>query len=205
MIGIIDYGLGNVKAFSYVYDKLRIKNLLLRNIQDFENVDKLILPGVGSFDSAIKLINNSKIKEKLQQEVIEKKKPILGICIGMQVFAKKSSEGTSDGFSWFDAEVIKLQIKSNYENKLKLPHMGWNSIDIKKKNQLFENINNNEYFYFLHSYFFECFNKSDVIAETTFDNIFPSAVNNGNIYGIQFHPEKSHDAGIKILENFALL
>ena len=204
MIGIIDYGLGNVSAISNIYNKLKIQNIIIKSKKDFSRVDKLILPGVGAFDSAVDLLINSDFYDEIENQVFKEKKYILGICVGMQIFSQNSSEGQRAGLKWIDASVKKLNDGEN-SRKFRLPHMGWNSIKIIKKNLLFNDIEDNEYFYFCHSYFFECNNKFNILAETKFNQIFSSVVQNGNIYGIQFHPEKSHNSGIKILNNFAKL
>ena len=188
MIGIIDYGLGNVGAISNIYNKLKIQNIIIKSKKDFSKVDKLILPGVGAFDSAVDLLINSDFYDEIEK----------------QIFSQDSSEGQYAGLKWIDASVKKLNDGEN-SRKFRLPHMGWNSIKIIKKNLLFNDIEDNEYFYFCHSYFFECKNKSNILAETKFNQIFSSVVQNENIYGIQFHPEKSHNNGIKILNNFAEL
>lgn len=202
MIGIIDYGLGNISAISNIYNKLKINNIVINSISDFDASDKLILPGVGAFDSAINLLNNSNYVSAIQKQVFENKKKILGICVGMQIFGNDSTEGKKSGLNWIEGKVKK--INSNNQN-LRLPHMGWNSIQISKKDPLFNNLENNEYFYFCHSYYFDCLKKNNILAETNYGHKFASIIKNENIYGIQFHPEKSHDSGIKILENFSKL
>ena len=204
MIGIIDYGLGNIKAISNIYDKLKIKNMIIRSKEDFEKISSMILPGVGSFDSAINLLIKSKYLELNKINFHEKKKNILGICVGMQIFSRKSSEGSLSGLNWFDANVKKINLQNNSE-KMRLPHMGWNSIKFLKNDHLLRDIKDGEHFYFCHSYYFSCNNKKDIISETKFSQKFPSIIKKDNIYGIQFHPEKSHDNGVKILENFSKL
>ena len=203
MIGIIDYGLGNINAISNIYNKLKINNIIIKSIEGFEKSDKLILPGVGAFDSAMNLLSNSNFVSEIQKQIFQKEKKLLGICVGMQIFAENSAEGKSNGLNFFEAKVKK--INTNDQKKLRLPHMGWNSINITKDDLLFKDLDDNEYFYFCHSYFFECKNKKNILAETNYGHQFSSVVKNENIYGIQFHPEKSHDSGVKILNNFAKL
>ena len=203
MIGIIDYGLGNISALSNIYNKLKIENKIINSINDFEKSDKLILPGVGAFDSAMNLLNNSNYISEIQKQIFENKKKILGICVGMQIFAKNSNEGKEMGLNWIDGNVKK--IRANNQKNFRLPHMGWNSVEINKNDPLLNNLENKQYFYFCHSYYFDCLNKEDILAETNYGHDFASIVKNENVYGIQFHPEKSHDSGIKILENFAKL
>ncbi len=203
MIGIIDYGLGNINAISNIYNKLKVKNIIVNNVEDLQKSEKLILPGVGAFDSAMTLLNKSNLIFEIKKQIFENKKKLLGICVGMQIFAADSTEGESLGLKWFDASVKRIN-PSNQKN-LRLPHMGWNSVSIIKDDSLFKDLENEEYFYFCHSYYFECKNKINILAETTYGHHFSSVVKNDNVYGIQFHPEKSHDNGIKILNNFSKL
>ena len=201
MIGIIDYGLGNIKAISNIYNKLKIDNIILKSSNDFEKADKLILPGVGAFDSAIRNLKENNFFEKINSLVLKKNTKILGICVGMQTFAEVSEEGRLSGLEWISGSVKKFE--KNYKNRL--PHMGWNSIKKVQKNILFDDIDDGEYFYFCHSYYFNCVDNNHIITETNFGSNFASSINYNNIYGIQFHPEKSHDNGIKVLKNFAKL
>lgn len=203
MIGIIDYGVGNIKAFSNIYTQLNIPFKIIKNIDDFFNVNKLILPGVGSFDHAMISLQNSGMREKLDELVLEKKIPVIGICVGMQMLAKSSEEGTLNGLGWIDGIVKKFD-KSKIKNG-PLPHMGWNNFNIEKKNKIFENLEENPRYYFLHSYYFECHNKDNVIATATYGEKFDCMINYENIYGIQCHPEKSHHNGMQLLKNFGEL
>lgn len=203
MIAIIDYGVGNIKAFSNIYKNLNIQHKIVKNINDFHNVSKLILPGVGSFDHAMISLKNSGMKEKLDELVLEKEMPVIGICVGMQMLAKSSEEGILEGLGWIDGVVKKFD-KSKIKNG-PLPHMGWNTLNIKKYNNIFENLEDNPRYYFLHSYYFECVNKNDVIATANYGEEFDCMVNHKNIYGIQCHPEKSHHNGIQLLKNFGEL
>tara|TARA_B100000989_G_scaffold254240_1_gene202872 strand:+ start:971 stop:1576 length:606 start_codon:yes stop_codon:yes gene_type:complete len=201
VIGIIDYGLGNIKAISNIYNKLKIDNIILKSSNDFEKADKLILPGVGAFDSAIRNLKENNFFEKINSLVLKKNTKILGICVGMQTFAEVSEEGSLSGLEWISGSVKKFEKNNNF----RLPHMGWNSIKKLKKNILFDDIDDGEYFYFCHSYYFNCVDNNHIITETNFGSNFASSINYNNIYGIQFHPEKSHDNGIKVLKNFAKL
>lgn len=203
MIGIIDYGVGNIKAFANIYKNLNIPFKIVKNISEFENITKLILPGVGSFDHAMISLQNSGMKEKLDELVLEKKIPVIGICVGMQMLAKSSEEGTLNGLGWIDGIVKKFD-KSKIKNA-PLPHMGWNNLKIEKKNKIFDNLEENPRYYFLHSYYFECENKEDVIATATYGEKFDCMINHKNIYGIQCHPEKSHHNGMQLLKNFGEL
>ena len=200
MIGIVNYGLGNVKAISNIFKKIGIDNFFINNSEDFKKSTKIILPGVGTFDASINLLKEKKFINILDDYVMNKKIPILGICIGMQIMAYKSSEGTEKGFGWIPGEIIKFKNESK-NNKYRLPHMGWNSINTKN-DFLFKNIKNPE-FYFLHSYYYKLENINHKISTTHYINDFPSAINNENIFATQFHPEKSHLFGIKLLKNFS--
>lgn len=203
MIGIIDYGVGNIKAFSNIYTQLNIPFKIIKNVDDFFDVNKLILPGVGSFDHAMISLQNSGMKEKLDELVLERKLPVIGICVGMQMLAKSSDEGVLEGLGWIDGVVKKFD-KSKIKNG-PLPHMGWNTLNIEKQNKIFVNLEEDPRYYFLHSYYFECNNKEDVIATATYGERFECMVNHENIYGIQCHPEKSHHNGIQLLKNFGEL
>ncbi|MDQ1339446.1 MAG: imidazole glycerol-phosphate synthase subunit HisH [Campylobacterota bacterium] len=203
MIGIIDYGVGNIKAFVNIYKNFDMPFKIVKNISDLENVTKLILPGVGSFDHAMTSLQHSGMKEKLDELVLEKKLPTIGICVGMQMLAKSSEEGKLSGLGWIDGVVKKFD-KSKINNG-PLPHMGWNTLNIEKKNKIFDNLEENPRYYFLHSYYFECNNKEDVIATATYGEEFECMINHENIYGIQCHPEKSHHNGMQLLKNFGEL
>tara|TARA_A100001035_G_C27634263_1_gene431490 strand:- start:206 stop:814 length:609 start_codon:yes stop_codon:yes gene_type:complete len=200
MIGIINYGLGNVKAISNIFNKIGVDNLFINNAEDFKKITKIILPGVGTFDASINLLKEKNFVNILDDYVMNKKIPILGICIGMQIMAYKSSEGIEKGFGWIPGEIVKFKNESN-NRKYRLPHMGWNSIDTDN-DILFKNIKNPE-FYFLHSYFYKLENINHKISTTNYINEFPSAINNENIFATQFHPEKSHLFGIRLLKNFS--
>ena len=203
MIGIIDYGVGNIKAFANIYKNLNIPFKIVKDISEFENITKLILPGVGSFDHAMTSLENSGMREKLDELVLEKKIPVIGICVGMQMLAKSSEEGTLNGLGWIDGIVKKFD-KSKIKNA-PLPHMGWNNLIMEKKNKIFDNLEENPRYYFLHSYYFECENKEDVIATATYGEKFDCMINHKNIYGIQCHPEKSHHNGMQLLKNYGEL
>ncbi len=204
MITIIDYGLGNIRAFVNVYERLNIKTKIAKNADDIRGATKIILPGVGAFDYAMSQLNASGMRDELENQVIEKKVPLVGICVGMQMLAKSSDEGKLSGLGWIDAQV-KIFDTSLVAHKTKLPHMGWNSITPIKDCNLLSDFNNESRFYFLHSYYFACNKNEDIIATTEYGITYASAIQNENIYGIQFHPEKSHSNGVQLLHNFAKL
>ena len=204
MIAIIDYGLGNVRAFVNVYHKLNIPAKIVSKAEDLKDVSKLILPGVGSFDYAMQRLEKSGMRQLLDEMVLERHVPVLGICVGMQMLASSSEEGTLPGLGWIDGEVKKFA-PSSLRNSMCVPHMGWNDIKPVKSNGLLKGLDQNARFYFLHSYYFHCQRSEDIIAVTDYDGEFACAVNFGNVFGVQFHPEKSHQWGMRLLENFAKL
>ena len=196
MIGIIDYGMGNIKAFYNIYKEKNIDLKIISNSGDLDqNIKKLILPGVGSFDNAITLLQEKKLFKKIINFKKNPENKILGICVGMQILALQSLEGNLNGMALIDGKFEKLN------NKI-LPHIGWNSVNFKNKINLFNGIDQNSYFYFLHSYALLNLNEKYKVCETFYGENFVSAFKKDNIYGIQFHPEKSHLIGGKILFNF---
>ena len=204
MITLIDYGVGNIFAFQNVYKRLDIPTKIAKTTADLNEVEKLILPGVGSFDYAMNQLNNSGMRDRLDELVIEKKIPVIGICVGMQMMGNRSDEGKLDGLKWIDAEILKFN-ESLIQQRTKLPHMGWNDVSPIENHPLFIGLEKEAIFYFLHSFYFKCNNSNDSIANSKYGMSFSSAVNHNNIYGIQFHPEKSHQYGEKLLHNFAKL
>ena len=202
MIAIIDYGMGNIKAFANIYRRLQIDHRIVSDAQGLMDADGLILPGVGAFDHAMGKLNDSGLRDCLDQQVLEKNKPVLGICVGMQMLAKSSDEGKLRGLGWVEGEVKKL-VLSEDTGRMPLPHMGWNQVRQTRDSVIFDNIENEGRFYFLHSYYFECNNRDDSIASAHYGHDFTCLVNSGNVFGIQCHPEKSHSNGVSLLENFA--
>ncbi|MCS4301637.1 MULTISPECIES: imidazole glycerol phosphate synthase subunit HisH [unclassified Chryseobacterium] len=204
MITLIDYGVGNINAFVNVYKRVDIPVKIAKTKEDLLDAQKLILPGVGHFDHAMSQLNNSGMRDTLDELVLEKKIPVIGICVGMQMMANKSDEGSLEGLKWIDATVRKFD-----ENKIKqvtrLPHMGWNDVKPVKDLDLFKGLERDAIFYFLHTYYFECNNSEDIMAITDYGGEFASAAHHENKYGIQFHPEKSHSYGEILLHNFAKL
>jgi glutamine amidotransferase len=204
MITIVDYGVGNINAFVNVYKRLDIPTKIAKNSTDLINAKKIILPGVGHFDHAMNELTKTNMLEKLNELVLVNKIPVLGICVGMQMMANLSDEGKSSGLKWIDANVKKFD-ESKISNPTKLPHMGWNDVKPTTSNPLFEGLNDGALFYFLHSYYFECNNSKNVLASSDYGGEFTCAAYNDNIFGIQFHPEKSHKYGETLLNNFANL
>ena len=204
MIAILNYGFGNVNAFANIYKNLNVPYKIISNPTQLEGISRIILSGVGAFDYAMKQLNNSGLRDSVENLVLNEKIPIMGVCVGLQMLANSSDEGSEKGLGWIDGDV-KLFDTGNIEHKTKLPHMGWNTISPNSKSQLFKDINNGSRFYFLHSYYFECYHSDDIISTTKYGFEFTSGANSDNIYGVQFHPEKSHQNGIKLLSNFANL
>lgn len=204
MITIVNYGSGNIRAIANIYKRLNVAVSVASTPEELRSAEKIILPGVGAFDQAIKCLNESGMRGVLNELVIEKKKPVLGICVGMQILANSSEEGVLDGLGWIAGEVKKFDV-SNFSQKTHLPHMGWNDVVPVKSSKLFVNLENDALFYFLHSYYFSCSDENDVLAVTNYGGNFTSAVNSGNVFGVQFHPEKSHQWGIQLLKNFGEL
>ncbi|WP_278351963.1 imidazole glycerol phosphate synthase subunit HisH [Chryseobacterium gleum] len=204
MITIIDYGVGNINAFVNVYKRVDVPVKIAKTKEDLEGAQKLILPGVGHFDHAMTQLNNSGMREKLDDLVLNQKIPVIGICVGMQMMANRSDEGIMEGLKWIDATVKKFD-ETKIQQVTRLPHMGWNDVKPVKDVGLFEGLQDNSIFYFLHTYYFECNNSEDIMAVTEYGGEFASAAHHENKFGIQFHPEKSHHYGEILLHNFAKL
>lgn len=204
MITIIDYGSGNISAIANIYERLNIHYKIATSPDELRGADKLFLPGVGAFDETMLLLINKGFKEVMDEEVLKNKVPIFGICVGMQVLGNSSDEGKLPGLGYINGVVRKFN-ESLIIGKPKLPHMGWNTIQEKNKTSILNGIDLEIGFYFLHSYYFDCVNISDVVATTNYGQEFASVVCNSNIYGVQFHPEKSHSNGVNLLKNFANL
>lgn len=199
MIAIIDYGMGNLRSLKYKLDREGIDSIVTNDKKLIETSDKIILPGVGNFKKAMNNLNELDLIDSLNIQVLKYKKPIFGICLGMQLLTNHSEEGDVNGLCWIDAKTIKF----NFENrKLRIPHVGWSKIEIINKNQYLDGLENND-FYFTHSYYVKCKNESNVIARTNYGNHFDSIIINDNIFGTQFHPEKSHKIGFQLILNFA--
>ena len=198
-VTIIDYGIGNIQAFCNIYSGLNISVEVATTSVELSRAQKIILPGVGAFDWAMERLISSGLQETLTALVVKEKIPILGVCVGMQMMAKRSEEGNLAGLGWFDADVRRFDPNDKY-----LPHMGWNDVSPIRSNKLFNGIIDPK-FYFLHSYFFCPSQPSQSLATTNYGLEFTSAVAKEHIYGVQFHPEKSHSWGIKLLKNFVEL
>ena len=205
MIVIIDYGLGNINAFINIYKKLDVPIKIAKTVADLEGVTKIILPGVGAFDHAMAKLEESGMRQRLDDLVLKQHIPVIGICVGMQILARSSDEGKLPGLGWIDGSVKKFD-ETKILQSTHLPHMGWNDVEPLDNQTIFNDIDENPLFYFLHSYYFHCNNTNDTIATADYGGgNFTCAVKSGNVYGVQFHPEKSHNYGIQLLKNFANL
>ncbi len=200
MITIVNYGMGNIASISNMLKKIGTKSVVASEISDIEKAEKLILPGVGSFDAAVQELKKRKIMSLLNKKVFDEKIPVLGICLGMQLLCTSSEEGHEKGLGWIDAQCRKFNFDHN--STLKIPCMGWNYIKYKKNNPLFKRLNNPK-FYFVHSYHTVCQCSKNIIASAEYGYEYTVAIQKNNVYGVQFHPEKSHKYGMQLLKNFS--
>lgn len=203
MIGIINYGLGNINSIKNVLTHIGVECKILNNINETDCISKYILPGVGSFDAGMQGLKSGKWVDFLRANVIERNIPILGICLGMQLMCLKSEEGLESGLGFVDAEVKKFRF--NVSSQMKIPHMGWNTVKIQQQNPLVPISEDEKRFYFVHSYHVACNNYEDIVLTADYGIEVTSMFMKQNIYGVQFHPEKSHKFGISLLNNFSKL
>lgn len=200
MVAVIDYEMGNLHSVSKALETVGADVVVTRRSQDFQSADRIVLPGVGSFAQGMQHLKELNIIDTLYEQIIVKKKPFLGICLGMQLIAKLGEEyGNNNGLGWIDAKVVKFDFPSH---ELKVPHMGWNDVEFIKGSPLFEGLSSPTTFYFVHSYHFVPENQDVVTGLCHYGNKFVASVSNNNIHLVQFHPEKSQDKGLQVLENF---
>jgi imidazole glycerol-phosphate synthase subunit HisH len=204
MITIIDYGAGNVKSVQNMLKKIGVASILTKDVTEIENATKLILPGVGHFDYGMQQLKQSGLIDALNKKVMEEKTPLLGICLGAQMLGNKSEEGTEKGLGWIDMDIVKFDA-TLLPPHLKIPHMNWNEINIKKSSPILNDLNNESRFYFVHSYHMKPKHNEDILCTSNYGYEFVSGVQKDNIWGMQFHPEKSHKFGMQLLTNFAAL
>ena len=202
MIVIIDYDMGNVGSIVNMIKHVGGNCIISSNRQEIESATKLILPGVGAFDTGMKNIEELNLLQLLNERVLNDKVPILGICLGMQLLGKRSEEGSRPGLGWIDAESVRLPSSTPTTHKLRIPHMGWNYATPAKPHILLGDTSETPRFYFVHSYHVVCNDPRDVLTTTSYGIPFTSAVSHENILGTQFHPEKSHSFGMRLFNNF---
>lgn len=201
MIVVVDYGMGNIGSILNMLRKGGAKAILSSKPEDLLQANRLILPGVGAFDAGMHNLMKLGYMDALNYKVLQERTPILGICLGVQLFTRSSEEGQTSGLGWLDAQTIRFSFENSLEQR-KIPHMGWNNLRICKPTPLFPNSELERRFYFVHSYYVKCNNSSDILTRTTYEIEFTSSVCRGNILGVQFHPEKSHRFGLEFFKAF---
>lgn len=200
MIAIVDYGLGNLGSISNMLKVIGEKSVITHDRFKIERADKIILPGVGAFDAGMRNLEERNLTDFICEQA-EKGKPILGICLGMQLLGRKSEEGSYNGLGLIPFDNIRFRIPEGID--LKVPHMGWDIVAFKQESPLLEGIEGRQRYYFVHSYHAKCDSEDNILMTCDYGYEFCAAVVKNNIYGVQFHPEKSHDFGMRLLENFA--
>lgn len=202
MIVVVDYGVGNLGSIVNMFKKVGVRALASSDPALIESAEKLILPGVGAFDAAMRKLNETGLVPLLNDLVNERKIPVLGLCVGLQLMTKGSEEGQLAGLGWFDAETIRFKFEGENAH-LKIPHMGWNTVQVRRQHPLVSDWDDESRFYFVHSYHVVAKELDAVLAETDYGVSIHSLLGRGNIMGAQFHPEKSHKYGMRLLKNFA--
>ena len=197
---IVDYGTGNLNSVKRMLDRIGANSMSSSKPEDVRGAEKIILPGVGHFETAMTNLKKLGLLDALNEAVLARETLVLGICLGMEVMAKRSEEGSTPGLGWLDAQAIRFEISDTA--RFKVPHMGWNQISIRKDSVLMKDVDELSEFYFAQSYHLKMRDASDVLNETEYGIAFPSAIEKNNIFGVQYHPEKSHDIGARILKNF---
>lgn len=201
MIVIVDYGLGNLGSVLNMFKKINVEAKITSNLEEIYKAKKILLPGVGAFDTAMQRINDLGLKDILNEKALIEKVPVLGICLGMQLLTNSSEEGKLRGLGWIEGQSFSFKGKIN--KALKIPHMGWNIAEIQQQNVITKDFEGEIRFYFVHSYFVEVVNQKYSMMKTTYGVPFDSAIVKDNIFGAQFHPEKSHKFGMRLFKNFA--
>ncbi len=202
MIAVIDYGMGNVGSIINIFRKIGVVSILTNDVEQIGKADKLILPGVGAFDNGMNNLQESGLADAIKKHAIENQKPLLGICLGMQLLGRSSEEGKESGLSLIPFDNKRFKFDNNTE--LKIPHMGWDIAErTVEEDTLVAGLAPSQRYYFVHSYHAVCDSEENVLMRCEYGYSFAAAVKRGNIYGVQFHPEKSHKFGMALLENFA--
>lgn len=199
MVGIINYGLGNLGSIQNMLKVIGEKSVILSDTEELDKCDRFILPGVGAFDAGMNKLNERGLAEFVKEKALVDKKPILGICLGMQLLGRKSEEGTLPGLGLIPFDNIRFRLDNT---DLKIPHMGWDVVEFKQKNPLIKNLEGIQRYYFVHSYHAKCDSRSNILMTCDYGYEFAASVVKDNVMGVQFHPEKSHDFGMALLENF---
>jgi imidazole glycerol-phosphate synthase subunit HisH len=204
MIAIVDYGSGNVAAIADIFKRLKVPHLITRDHAELRSADRYVLPGVGAFDTTMRTLKDSGLVGVLNDEVHGQGKKIMGVCVGMQILGNSSDEGVLPGLGWVPGHIRRIEA-TTLQSCPKLPHMGWSSIRLTENSPLFDGVDCEQGFYFLHSYYFDAADQANVMAAVNYGKDLPCAVVKGNVFGFQFHPEKSHANGISVFRNFSLL
>lgn len=201
MITIVDYGMGNLGSVRNMFKKIGVPAELVSDPVRIREASKLVLPGVGAFDAGVQHLRDRGLLGPLHEAVQERKVPVLGICLGMQLMTKMSEEGVEPGLGWVDAEAVRFSVPP--DSRLRIPHMGWNVVEQPRRGRLLAGCEGEQRFYFVHSYMVRCADEVDVTLACTHGVRFVAGFERGNVYGVQFHPEKSHQFGMRLFRNFA--
>jgi glutamine amidotransferase len=201
MVTIVDYGIGNLGSIQNMLKRIGVESKITSDINEISEAEKLILPGVGAFDNGVSKLNEYGLVDVLNRKALEDKIPVLGICLGMQLMTEKSEEGKLNGLGWIKGKTVRFKFEGE-NSKLKIPHMGWNTINIKGESPILRNLYPDSRFYFVHSFHVELDSEPDSLCLTNYGYDFVSFFQFANIIGVQFHPEKSHKYGMKLLKNF---
>lgn len=204
MIAIVDLGIGNISSVGNIVKKAGGEFFVCKNYKELSNCSKIIMPGVGAFDRGVNGLIKGNWIDALNESVLNERKKVLGICLGMQLMCHCSEEGELKGLGWIDAEVKRFNF-SNLEGNLKIPHMGWNTIQMENESDLLSLSDEEKRFYFVHSYHVVCHERQDILLSSHYGYDFTSAFRRDNVYGVQFHPEKSHRFGVELIKNFIVL
>lgn len=199
MVGIINYGLGNLGSIQNMLKVIGEKSIISANVEELNKCDRYILPGVGAFDAGMTKLNESNLVDYIKGKTLDEHKPLLGICLGMQLLGRRSEEGNQEGLGLIPFENIRFRLENS---NLKVPHMGWDIVEFKQESPLLRKLEGTQRYYFVHSYHALCDSKDNILMTCDYGYEFAAAVIKDNIMGVQFHPEKSHDFGMALLNNF---